>query len=625
MRKDSEIPPPAAPPRASRRRYWPAGITACALVLLVLLIYGQVINHQFVAWDDTSYVSENEHVLRGVTWANLLWAFASFQLSNWHPLALLSHMLDVSLWGLNAGAHALSSVVLHALNVLLLFAFLRRLPGSALSVPVAGIVAGLWAAHPLHVESVAWISERKDVLCTFFWLLAMHAYLGWVIHRRARDYAMTTLAIAFALMSKPMAISLPLALLCLDIWPLGRLHGKLTSNGDALKHLLLEKMPWMLMAGATAWLTVLAQTGAMPVLDLEERVATGLSSYGWYIQTTFWPRHLQFYYRGDQTHELLPAVASFTLIVAISYWALRHRHDRPWLLAGWIWFIVTLLPIAGFVKVGTQAYADRYTYIPHIGLFLMIVVECQRHFSPDVHKRWLTPAFTAAIALLSGLSINQVAVWKDTQTLYEHALQEDPGHYVAMMGLAHLALRNGQYDVAQSYADQALARSQGPSLIRAMRIVRGEVALAHNEPQRAFDEFRMASMAEPGNGAARFRLGVAALRLGRASEAEQWFRQALALTEDGPEVISGLGASLGMQGRYAESLAVLGEGLRRWPTHVGLNLNFASAALESGAVALAEKAFRTVLMSEPSNAAAQRGLMDLSQQEAATPRAPRAF
>lgn len=579
-------------------------VAMAALAILVAIVYGQVAGHQFVAWDDTSYVSENPLVAQGLSLDGIGRAFVEFHLSNWHPLTLVSHMLDVSLWGMRPGWHALTNALLHALNAVLLYLFVRRLPPAGMPPWPAAVAAALWAVHPLHVESVAWISERKDVLCALFWLLAMHAYLDWRAQRSTGTYLRVSLAIALALLAKPMAITLPLALLCLDLGMRG------SAPASSLRRLLVDKTPWLALSGAIAWLTLQAQTAALADFDPVSRVLAGLNSYGWYLQSSIWPADLHFYYLGERALNPARAAVSALLLVATSVWAWRMRRDAPWFLAGWVWFVVTLLPVAGFVKVGTQAYADRYTYLPHVGLVLMFLAIARNHLA-HAARQWRVTA-ELLIALATALAYRQTAVWQDTRTLYEHALRIEPQHYVAHMGLANLALREGDHAQALRHADVALAASRGPSLVRAMRIVRGDVAIARGAPAEALVEYEAAMAADPLNAAARQRAAAALLQLGNPVGAEAFLRDAIRLEAPNAEHASLLGASLGMQGRLPEALAVLTEGSARWPEHVGLKLNLAQAARSVGDPGKAIRAYREILEHDPDNSAARRGLADLT-------------
>lgn len=573
------------------------------LATLVATVYGQVAGHQFVAWDDTSYVSENPLVAQGLRLEGIRLAFTEFQLSNWHPLTLMSHMLDVTLWGLSPGHHALTNAFLHGLNVILLYGFLRRLPPGAPSIWPAALVAALWAVHPLHVESVAWIAERKDVLCALFWLLAMHAYLDWRRQRSIGAYLRVSVAIVLALLAKPMAITLPVALLCLD------LGLRDTAPAAALRKLLMDKLPWVGIAAGVAWLTLQAQSGALAEFNLIDRLLAALNSYGWYLRSTVWPVDLHFYYLSERALHPASAAVAVLMLTAISTWAILQRRQSPWILAGWLWFLLTLLPVAGFVKVGTQAYADRYVYLPHLGIAVMILALAGRQ-APHRTSLWLASA-APVIAILAALAFRQTAVWQDTRTLYEHALSIEPRHYVAHMGLANLALRKGDHVAALRHADVALASSQGPSLVRAMRIVRGDVAMARGAPVEALAEYELAVAAEPQNGTAYLRAAAARLRLGDPRGAEAGLRVAAGLEGPSAEIAALLGASLGMQGRVSEALEVLTTGNARWPGHVGLQINLAQAALASGDVALAIASYQRALSLDPENSAARRGLAQL--------------
>ena len=574
--------------------------------------YGQVGGHEFVAWDDTSYVSENRRVLQGLHWNNVVWAFSTFQLSNWHPLTLLSHMADVSIWGLNPGRHAQTNVVLHGANSVLLYAFLRRVGFSLAAAGSARIlafsVAVLFAVHPLHVESVAWISERKDVLCAFFWLLALHAYIAYARRPTALAYAWVTLGVVLALLAKPMAVTLPAVFLILDALLLQRAsHWR----DPFVWRLLYEKLPWFFLAALVGVLTILAQTQAMPPFPPLERLQVALSAYGWYLEKTLWPSGLHFYYLTEAAWSPVRLVASICVLVAITGVVIRERTRHPDWLAGWLWFVVTLLPVVGFVKVGTQAWADRYAYLPHVGLFWMLASMGGCLLTGAWRRAVGGALLVACVIALTFLCLQQVAVWRDTATLYRHAVKQNDGHYVALMGLANHAFREKDFVAAKDYANRAMALSQGPGLIRAMRTLLGDVERAEGDSLSAINHYSIGRDADPLDDGVRVKLGFLLLSGGRLKEAEQAFREAIERSGEPADALNGLGVALSLQGDFTGAYTALRQGIALAPSHRGLRHNLATTALRAGDSALAQQSYRELLERFPDDVIARQALTKL--------------
>lgn len=523
-------------------------------------------------------------------------------------------MIDVSLWGLRPGLHASVNAVIHTLNAFLLyllscrvFAELRYGPLPAWSVAV--VLALLFAVHPLHVESVAWISQRKDILCAFFWLLTMHAYLGYVRHPSPLSYFIVTLLITLALLSKPMAVTLPLALLIFDWWPLRRAAAEWS---PATRQLLYEKLPWLGLSLAAGTLTVMAQAQAMPSFSVVERAQIALVAYGWYIEKSFFPFGLHFYYLTENAWDALRLAVSSLVIVLITTVAYRSRNRRPEWLAGWFWFLVTLLPVVGFIKVGTQAWADRYTYVPHIGLFCLLISLAATHMTTPPRRLLAGGLVAAVLGWLFSISVMQAAVWKDTSTLYRHALAQNPGHYVALMGLANQALREKNFELAEGLAELALGLSNGPGLVRSMKVVLGEAALAKGDITGAIAHFETGQDADKVDDGVRTKLGFAYLSTGRFSDAENSFRDALKRNTESVEAMNGLGVVLGLQGRMAESYSVFSAAVILAPKHRGLRHNLAATALRAGNVTMAKSIYRDLLAVYPDDGVAQKALADLT-------------
>ncbi len=372
---------PTANAQNTRRALHLSPFWLCVLLgAMTLSLYSKVIGHPFVNYDDSAYVTENQQVRAGVSWHTIAWAFTATEQSNWHPLTWISHAIDCQLYGMSAGGHHFTSVLLHSLNAVLVFLVLAKGSGSPMR---SALVAALLALHPLNVESVAWIAERKNVLSMFFFLLALGAY-GWYVRRPDwKRYAAVAVLFAFALASKPMVITLPCVLLLLDYWPLGRVQGwvKPTTSFPvpqaSLARLVAEKLPLLALSVASAVLTVVAQQSARVAighLPLQLRVENAFYSYAMYVMKVFWPVNLAVLYPHPLDKLTFAQVAlSALLLIVASALVWRERFTRPYLVTGWLWFLGTLVPVIGIVQVGAQGMADRYAYLPAIGLFLMLV------------------------------------------------------------------------------------------------------------------------------------------------------------------------------------------------------------------------------------------------------------
>ena len=418
----------------------PVWMSAALLAVATLAVYYPAIRNGFVDFDDPLYVTQNQHVQAGLRWRNVAWAFRSIDAANWHPLTWISHMADWQFFGLNPTGHHAVSVLLHAVNAVLLFLLLNKATGFRWR---SLCVAGLFALHPLNVETVAWISERKSLLSMLFSLIAV-AYYGWYVRtpeparaERWRRYLAVVFFFALALLSKPMAVTLPLLLLILDYWPLERLPVPFSTNDlglvfKRLGELLVEKIPLLVMSIASSWITVVAQRRGQAmtsnaVLTLKERVENAIVSYAKYIGKMFWPKGLSYYYPHPGSRlPLWTILAAVALLLAITATVWRHR-DRRHLVFGWKLFVVTLLPVIGIVQVGLQAMADRYAYIPLIGLFVVIVWEVS-----EAAQRWsVPPAVQASVAsmaafALAAVTVVNVSYWHDSVALFTHAREVIP-------------------------------------------------------------------------------------------------------------------------------------------------------------------------------------------------------
>jgi tetratricopeptide (TPR) repeat protein len=400
------------------------------LLLLAAAIFARTAGHSFTNYDDNSYVTANDRVTAGLTLEGAAWAFRTFAYSNWHPLTWLSHMADAQLFGAWAGGHHLVSALIHAATGALLFLVLRALTGSA----AAGFVAAaLFVVHPQHVESVAWASERKDVLCGLLWAATMGTWLLWLRRPSPGRYLVVAASFGLALMAKPMAVTLPFVLLLLDWWPAGRLR----RMGD-LPRLGLEKAPLLAMAAASSVVTVLAQKSGGSVSSLAEfplavRLANAVRAYAFYVGKALWPANLTILYPAPpETIAWGPTIASVALLAALLGTAILLARRLPALLAGWLWFLGTLVPVIGLVQLEQQAPADRYTYLPLVGPFLaagvLVATLAARSRRSALGAGLVTAAVVAALAVAS---FRQVPVWRDSVSLFGHALRVNPESWAA--------------------------------------------------------------------------------------------------------------------------------------------------------------------------------------------------
>lgn len=453
--------------RLERCKYF---LIALALVFSTFAAYWPVTGNQFVAYDDPSYVTDNLQVTAGLSVSSALWAFSTTHGANWHPLTWLSHQADVSLFGLNPGRHHLTNLLLHVLNTLLVLLLLNRLTGAFWR---SALVAALFALHPLHVESVAWVSERKDLLCAAFFLAALLAYQRFCVQQRALRWHLTSLGLfTCALLAKPMAVTLPVLLLLLDWWPLGRF-----SRG-AWRRLVVEKVPFLLLSLASSWITFIAQRSGGAVVTLDHigigmRIANAIFSLAAYLMKMLWPTRLAALYPFPESIPVGQLSSALLLLVLLGAGALWQLRRRPYVLFGLGWYLVMLVPVIGLVQVGNQAMADRYTYLPLLGIFLAISFGVTELFTD---REMLLAGM--CVALLAGLTLAtryQVLVWRDSETLYRHALAVTENNRYMRHNLADELTRQGRWREASQ--EQAKVVVQWPAIAEA-RVAYGN-ALYH--------------------------------------------------------------------------------------------------------------------------------------------------
>jgi tetratricopeptide (TPR) repeat protein len=509
------------------------------LAFATLAIFWQVHSFEFTNYDDDKYVSENSHISTGLKWDNIVWVFTNEHNGNWHPLTGLSHILDCELFGLKPGWHHIINLFFHTINVLLLFTVLKQMTGTTWQ---SAFTAALFALHPLHVESVAWIAERKDVLSTFFWVLTMAVYFRYAKNPSVVSYIFTLVLFVLGLMSKPMVVTLPFALLLIDYWPLNRLDVK---NKRQLYRLILEKIPFFIFSAASSIITFLVQksagaVGRTEVFPLTSRVANAVVSYMTYIMKMLWPMRLAVFYPHPENK--LPYWQVFSagiLLAAITICVICFAAKYKYLATGWFWYLGTLVPVIGLVQAGIQAMADRYTYIPLIGLFIIVAWG-----ATDLLRNWkhrfivLGISSTIIISILSFRTMVQTSYWHDSRVLFEHALKVTKRNYLAYNKVAYCLMEEGKYDEAINRIQSALQLK--PHYAEALNNLGFSYTKLDRWPE-AIEAYKLAIKIKPSFANAQYNLGFAYLHLGRTDEAIDAFKQAINCMPDYAEAYFYLG------------------------------------------------------------------------------------
>jgi protein O-mannosyl-transferase len=514
---------------------WRIPLVLTLIAAVTVAVYWPMLHNGFIDYDDTDYVTVNMMVRQGLTLKGLIWSFTAFHAGNWHPLTWLSHMLDIQLFDLNPMGHHADSLLLHVANAVLLCLLLQRLTGF---LGRSMVVALLFALHPLHVESVAWVAERKDVLSTLFWLLTMLAYVWYVRKPSLERYLCVAALFAMGLMAKQMLVTLPFVLLLLDYWPLNRTSPHLEEvalRRHGVKFILAEKIPLLVMAVTAAFVTVLAQDSGGALSHggtglLLANIGNGLLSYVKYLWNMLWPVNLAIFYPlvpGAVTP--LKVAGAVALLATISGAAVMQREKRPYLAFGWFWYLITLLPVIGFIRVGSQAMADRYTYIPLIGIFIALTWE-----GAKLAKRWRKglPAAvglaTATLAVLSVLTINQIRYWQNSYDLYAHALAVVKRNWLAHNNMAILLAQQYRYDEAIRHFRESL--DINPNQAEGFRNL-GNAFQSIGNNAAAIEAFRNAVRLKPNDVEGHLRLGYAYLISGNTDLAYQEYLSLARLNE----------------------------------------------------------------------------------------------
>lgn len=599
------VPAAAYPPQTAPA--WSRVEVLICLVLagLVWTVFGQTRHHDFVNYDDDSYVYENGVVKRGLDWNNVIWAFTHRHSHNWHPLTTLSHMLDCQIYGPDAGGHHLTNVLLHAATAVLLFVVLRNLTGARWR---STLVAAVFAIHPLRVESVAWVAERKDVLSGFFFVLTVAAYAryarrlpaaggsGIFSFLRVPAYWLALGLYGLGLMSKPMLVTVPFVLLLLDYWPLNRISNKPFSFA-ALKPLWLEKIPFLLLSAGGCAVTLWAQEEAVQwgrLIGRAARLENAIVSYAVYVKQMFWPVHLAVFYPHHKNHlEFWQVGAALLVLMVISAAVFIWRRERPWLLVGWLWYAGMLVPVIGLVQVGMQAHADRYTYLPSIGLSIMTIWGVV-----ELGSRWRygwavlsTPAVAALGGLLIGARI-QTGYWQNSQTLWtrELACADESSVLHGNLGAALVAV--GKFPEGVDHLQRALQID--PDFSEA-HFNLGIALAAQGKLDEAVAHYLRSLQLDPNCAPAHYWLGVALGPQGKLDEAIGHFQQALKLGLDTAELHNNWGTALAQQGRRAEAVAQFRRALALAPDYAKAWGNLGHALAEQGKADAARPCYQRAL------------------------------
>ena len=565
------------------------GIVSVLLAVIVGIAFGRALGNDFVGYDDQSYVVLNPRVTNGLTLDGIQWAFTHAHATNWHPLTTISHMLDCQLYGLEPWGHHLTNILFHAAAAILLFFALRDLTGNLWP---SALAAAIFAVHPLRVESVAWVSERKDVLSGVFFMLILGVYARYARGNSARSlwYITVLILLALGLMCKPTLVTVPFVLLLLDYWPLGRSQSSPSIGRGITKEkwswLVFEKLPLFVLSAASCVATLLAQKQALDASlkpSLGERVGNALVSYVVYLGQMIWPAQLAVLYPYPEgnlkvSHVILALLLLLMISAAVFLWRRRY----PFLLTGWLWYLGMLVPMIGIIQVGSQVRADRYTYLPQIGLYLLVAWSAMALFDHWPRSRVvLAGAASLVITALITRSYFQTSYWQDTETLWKHAAATTSNNYIASNNLAQFLFQSGRFDEAIAECQRALKikpdfaaahNNLGAALVKNQRDDNG-ARRQNGAVDEAIAHYRRALQINPDFAQAHGNLGTALLLKGQMDEAIAHYQKALEIAPNYAEARYSLGNAFLAEGRYSESIANYEAALRIRPDYFEAHYN----------------------------------------------------
>lgn len=556
--------------------YW----VSLFILISILAVYGQLHDYQFITLDDPTYVKENSHIREGLTLNGMYWSLTSVYSSNWHPLTWLSHMIDIELYGMDAGRHHMSNIIFHIINSLLLLLTLIRFTGNLWR---SSVVAALFALHPINMEVVAWVSQRKTLLCFFFWLLALLSYHSYVQLPGRGRYLSVLLFFILGIVSKQAIVVFPFALMLLDYWPLGRYqihkHEPDSAMGGSgiFRALVKEKIPFFVIAFAGSMLTYFAQksggaVSTFDILPLNARIANALLSFSTYLSKAFWPHNLAILYPFPDSIPIWRVGVSTILLGFITYCAVRTARRHPYFIVGWLWYLLILLPVIGIVQIGIQAMADRYAYVSLVGIFIVLTWGLSEVSQAWDHRKLkLTALAITSLLVLMASAYKQAQTWRNSVTVFKQALSVSTDNYLA-------------------YNNMGFAFS------------------SQNRMDDAIKYYAVALKLKPDYADARFNLGVALFTKGKYGEAADQFTRALRMNPYNTKSLNNLGAALTKLGRVDEALQHYKAAIRINPQYVEAHRNLAHTLFERGEYLEAMRQYRFVIRLDPSNKHAHNNL-----------------
>lgn len=594
-------------------------------MVITMGVYWQVSGFEFINVDDPRYVLYNNFIRDGISLDGIKWAFLSVYAANWHPLTWLSHMLDIELFGMRPGMHHLINAALHTLNASLLFLVLDKMTGKLLR---SAAIAALFALHPLHVESVAWISERKDVLSTFFGMLTMMSYYWYTRRENIQRYLLMILFYVLGLLSKPMLVTLPFVLLLLDCWPLKRFETTFThsdtnssdqqkrmvaSHWPRIMQLVLEKIPLMVLAVLSSLITLYAQqswgaVGSLERISVSTRIANAATSYVVYLIKMFRPVDLAAYYPYPETVNLPLVVFCLLVLSLITGIVLFSAKRIPYLLVGWFWYLGTLVPVIGIVQVGTQSMADRYTYFPLIGIFLMVVWWIGDFTLRLRHRKVILGVMSSVLfgAIITTTWV-QVGYWKDSETLFRHAIDVTRDNYNALGYLGLALYEKGDLDGAILCYRETL--SLNPAVLKNY-INLGIALLRNNEIDSAINNYSDVLSIDPNFAEAHLGMGTALSMAGKHDLAEKHFQEVIRIDPDSSEARNSLGDLMGLDGNLDLAVQYYTESLKINPHQSDVYNNLGMVFLKKGDMSQAIECFQAAVKENPAHEAAAVNLMN---------------
>lgn len=584
------------------------------LAAATLAVYWQVQSCEFVHFDDNKYVTDNQYVKSGLTVSSIVWAFTTGRASNWHPLTWLSHMLDCELFGLNPSRHHTTNLLFHITNTLLLFLVLKSMTGALWR---CAFVAAAFALHPLHVESVAWISERKDVLSTLLWLLTMAAYFRYVKRPGIGRYLLALIAFALGLLAKPMLVTLPLVLLLLDYWPLRRFEpgGKsrnILSQRQVLRRLITEKLPFLVLSVVSSVVTFVVQRSGGAVahiglLALRLRMANVFVSYVKYIGKMFWPSKLAILYPHPGANlPLWQAIAAGLFLLAATLLVIRLASKYRYVVVGWLWFLGTLVPVIGLVQVGDQSMADRYTYVPLLGLFIIIAWGTAELTAGWKYRKVILAI--SSLVIFSALSVCttlQLRHWQSSETLFTHAVNVTSGNRVIHYNLGFLYQSEKKYDEAME--QYRLALRAYPDYVEAHNNL-GIVLHTRRRLDEAIGHYRLALQIKPDYSSVHYNLGRALAAQGKSNQAIKHYRRAVQLKKNYVEALYSLARELKAQGKLDDTIIHYRLALQAKPDYAEARFNLANTLSLLGRLDEAIEHYGLALQARPDYAEAHNNL-----------------